>query len=741
LIDTFLTVEECSDQPPSGSTIAQSSMLSTTSLDHVRRVVIGGALASLSACGATSKDTPAEPTTNPQPVIDRLASDTVREEAPLLRIFGSGFVRSSVILLNGEDKATTFVSGTELRLDVPLRSFSWDRYSAQLNVRNPEPGGGTTPSRIVTLVGLAGTPVITEALPSTITAGDRSVTVTLRGRGFAGRSSVYLTPSPQNAIYEAVPATLVSNTELRVTLADSLTRVSRVLSFVVTTNREFGSSGTSAPRAVDVRNRAPVLTSLGTTEIDAGSSGVAVRVRGTGFAPNSMVEFDGVRQTTVFVDSTALDATPTDSALRRVGTAAIRIVNPAPGGGTSNDLPLRLRAVTATLSALPVSGAHATGRGYTTLLHGARFIEGSVVLVNGQSRTTTYVSATRIAVGITSADVSAPGTLEIAVDNPGAATSISRRIAVRSVAPTALTSIVATTAWLSTLVADTVRQRLYGITETRTPEARFTLQAIETRTGAVVGSIPLSGAATAVGLSDDASQLYVGQPSGVQRIDAATFTVGPTLSIPSGPVFSLLAIPAQPRSIGVVVGDFSTYGGISIYRDGAALSQRTTSDEGGRYSVFAGTTDTLYSLLRLNGVWSTVKLAVSADGVRRTGAPLAGGQAIVGAGGRLYTIDGNVVDAGSARFLGTAFTTTTNFPTPFDVSAIAVSPELGRLFVRRADGLRVYDINTFSLLGTVALPPGTGAAMNGVVRCGADCLAFADVWGALTIVRSPLFGG
>jgi len=59
-------------------------------------------------------------------------------------------------------------------------------------------------------------------------------------------------------------------------------------------------------------------------------------VFGSSFVPSSTVQWDGTSLQTTFVNSTQLAAVVPNSARRSSGTAALTVVNPTPGGGTSN---------------------------------------------------------------------------------------------------------------------------------------------------------------------------------------------------------------------------------------------------------------------------------------------------------------------------------------------------------------------------------------------------------------------
>lgn len=82
------------------------------------------------------------------------------------------------------------------------------------------------------------------------------------------------------------------------------------------------------PRIEDV---SPKLTT-------AGASGVTIAVTGLGFVNRSQVTFGGQALPTRFHTPNRLTADVPAALLAAAGTRAVRVVNPAPGGGTSNPL-------------------------------------------------------------------------------------------------------------------------------------------------------------------------------------------------------------------------------------------------------------------------------------------------------------------------------------------------------------------------------------------------------------------
>jgi hypothetical protein len=116
----------------------------------------------------------------PLPVLLSISPAALRAEsgAITLTVLGSGFVRASVVRLNGVPRATVFVSETELRAQVTASDLQTQATSIAVSVVTPPPGGGSSATLSLVVLQPSLTVDRTTASPGT------SVTVTLNdGRG------------------------------------------------------------------------------------------------------------------------------------------------------------------------------------------------------------------------------------------------------------------------------------------------------------------------------------------------------------------------------------------------------------------------------------------------------------------------------------------------------------------------------------------------------------------------------
>jgi hypothetical protein len=91
------------------------------------------------------------------------------------------------------------------------------------------------------------------------------------------------------------------------------------------------------PRAAAAANPVPLLNQpLVPAAVAPGGSGITLHVSGAGFVSGATVNFNGVPLTTTFVDTEHLSALLPAASVATAETAPVTVVNPLPGGGSSN---------------------------------------------------------------------------------------------------------------------------------------------------------------------------------------------------------------------------------------------------------------------------------------------------------------------------------------------------------------------------------------------------------------------
>lgn len=170
-------------------------------------------------------------------------------------------------------------------------------------------------------------PVLDSITPDTVDRFDTGLTITLAGSGFRDNSEARLDGVPLNTTFN-------SSAELEADVPDAALEDAALYDITVFTPTPGG--GQSAAKVLTVENPVPVLTSIDPEEVeDEQEDDLEITLTGTGFVPESVVELDGTPITTAYVSDTELTATIPEASLQTPDEFEITVVNPTPGGGTS----------------------------------------------------------------------------------------------------------------------------------------------------------------------------------------------------------------------------------------------------------------------------------------------------------------------------------------------------------------------------------------------------------------------
>lgn len=194
------------------------------------------------------------------------------------------------------------------------------------------------------------------------------------------------------------------------------------------------SGGTTTPPP---SNPVPSVSSTSPASTTAGGSAFTLTVSGSNFISSSTVQWNGSNRTTTYVSGTQLTAAITVADILTTGTANITVTNPAPGGGTSSAVSFAVKAPVPTLTSVSPSSAVAGGSAFTLTVNGGGFLSSSVIQWNGNSRATSYASATQLTTVISAADIAAGQNAVVTVINPapGGGTSAEVTFAINTPTP------------------------------------------------------------------------------------------------------------------------------------------------------------------------------------------------------------------------------------------------------------------------------------------------------------------
>jgi subtilisin family serine protease len=360
---------------------------------------------------ATSPPLTVETVPNPVPVLTSISPS----RAPIgsagfsLSVGGTGFAPTSVVRWNGANRATTFVSATQLRASIPADDLSATGL-AQVSVFSPEPAGGVSSALPFTI-----TPSASLTVSATSVQSGDAVTVTLtNGPGGPGDWIALATTSASNFSY--VQYTYVGGGVTSRTWTVTMPATGGTYEFRLFLDNGFTRAATSPPIIVTSRpNPVPALTALSPARSLAGSAPFTLTVTGAGFTNASVIRWNGSPRSTTFVTATQLRATIPETDAAVAGTAQVSVSSPAPGGGTSNALPFVIQAApiltVSTTSAAP--GANVT----VTLRDGLGGAYDWLALAPAGAPSTSYATYTYVGAGVTTrtwtvAMPIAPGTYE-----------------------------------------------------------------------------------------------------------------------------------------------------------------------------------------------------------------------------------------------------------------------------------------------------------------------------------------
>ena len=135
--------------------------------------------------------------------------------------------------------------------------------------------------------------------------------------------------------------------------------------FSVTLSATNGNGTGTGPLTLTIGNPVPTTSSINPSSCLAGSPQFTLTVNGTNFVATSSVRWNGTTLATTFISSTQLTATVTAALIATSGTASITVVNPTPGGGTSNAQTFTIVATPVVTSPLTACGTVGVAFSYT----------------------------------------------------------------------------------------------------------------------------------------------------------------------------------------------------------------------------------------------------------------------------------------------------------------------------------------------------------------------------------------
>ena len=342
-----------------------------------------------------------------------------------LNVSGSSFVPGAVVVFDGTDLTTEFISATKLHASVPASLVAAAR-SLDIVVRNGGAGAPvSSPSPFTVTTPVPGTPTITGVSPSSATAGGPQLDLEITGTGFVSGAIVYWNST---ALY----TTWGSTGRLVATVTTPLVATAGTFNLTVHNGGVGGLVSAPWPFTVtSVTPGTPSIVSLSPTSATAGGAAFPLIVNGSGFIASSVVVWaaggTSTDLATAFNSATQLTAQVPASLIATAGTASVTVRNGGAGSPVSAALSFAITSGggggggTFALSSLEPSQVYVgyVGPGILLTVNGSGFLSGAHIWLGTQEKTnTTFVSATKLTTMLLPAELASPGTIQVSVKNP-----------------------------------------------------------------------------------------------------------------------------------------------------------------------------------------------------------------------------------------------------------------------------------------------------------------------------------
>lgn len=342
-----------------------------------------------------------------------------------LTVDGANFVPSSFIRFAGIDRATTYVSSTQLTAVIPGSELQVAG-TRTVRVVTPDPGGGIAGP--LTFYVTNPTPTLTEISPSQVFAGSSSFTLTVTGTNFVAGSFIRWNGLDR-------PTTYISDTTLTCNVPIFFLTNPGYANITVWNPGPGG--GETAPLTFSIVAPPAVLTSLAPDHVTQFSSDTAVTINGSGFYNGCVARLDGVDLPTTFVSTTRITALVPASAMLDGGTRSMTVMNPAPST-ESNSLTLFVDFADPVLDTVSPETIPTGSPDTEITLTGDHFASNSYAVLDGVQLSSTWVSRTELHAIVPASMLTLGKTSELYVQTPapGGGTSGSLLLTIQNPVPT-----------------------------------------------------------------------------------------------------------------------------------------------------------------------------------------------------------------------------------------------------------------------------------------------------------------
>ena len=334
---------------------------------------------------------------------------------------------SSEFVISGTTCGTTLASGASCSSSIAFTPLATGARSATFTLTDT--GAGLTQTAALTGTGVTASAVLLTP-SSSVTFANQALTttsapqiVTVKNSGNATLNIASILLGGANAAdfgkTSTCGTTLAVSASCTITVTFTPSASGMRNATVTLTDDALDSPQTLLLSGTGVTsNPQPVLAMLSPTTATAGGAGFTLTLTGTNFVAGTIVEWNGVALATTVVSGTQLTVVVPAIDIAAGGTAALTVLNPAPGGGASAAITFTINDPLPTLGLLSPTTANAGSAAFTLTLTGTNFLAGTVVEWNGVALATTIVSATQVTALVPAGDLATGGAILVTVFNP-----------------------------------------------------------------------------------------------------------------------------------------------------------------------------------------------------------------------------------------------------------------------------------------------------------------------------------
>ena len=373
---------------------------------------------------------------NPTPSISSLSPPNIMAKGSGLSLTVSGihFASGAIVRWNGSNRPTT---GDTASLTATISAADIaSPGTAQVTVFNPSPGGGLSGSLPFTIDPYVyPMPSLSSLSPDSANAGSAGFNVALQGTGFTPESVVRWNGSDRTT-------QRLSAVQLRAVISTADLASAGTAQVTVFNPEPGGGSSNAVPFTIGSgSNPLPVISSLSPPNLLFGTGG-QITVNGSNFVAGALVKWNGLDRATTFISNSALSFEVASGDIPGwEAPRQVTVLNPPPGGGSSNIATLALSAPIPTISRVSPAEALAGSESQTIDISGTGFVSGGskVSWSAGPGLETTVMSPSSLRAVLPAALIASAGIRQLNVVNPEGKNSTFATFHIRNPLPTLTT--------------------------------------------------------------------------------------------------------------------------------------------------------------------------------------------------------------------------------------------------------------------------------------------------------------